>query len=104
MKYTEIIKLSNQVKIYADPLNWVLEIGNKNNRSFFHSIDALCDELFDMRLTQKLLRGAPYKTAKEIEKVVGDTRKATREDIEQLKEVWTGAEEARKKPFRKDIG
>jgi|SaaInlStandDraft_5_1057022.scaffolds.fasta_scaffold55291_2 hypothetical protein len=99
MKLKLILELPEKIKIYAEKLNWVLEIGNKNNRRYFHSLDQLCDELFDLRLSHKIIDKSSLKTTGEISRVVGSARKQVREDIEQLKDVWNKADRERQERF-----
>lgn len=98
MKLNLVLKLTNNIKIFTNQLNWVLDYGNKNERFYYSSLDELFDDLLEIRLVKKLT--IKRKTLTNISKLsdeIKDTRKSIREDIERFKNLMSKADTARRK-------
>lgn len=98
MKLQLALALPGGIKIYCNPLNWVLDCGDKNNRWYFASLDELCDELFEQRLKIAATEARRLKTEiHSLAESVRDAREATRNDLERLEKVLTDADRARER-------
>lgn len=97
MKLVKILELPDNITIYSNRFSWVLDSGDKNNRSYYSYLDELCDSLLDERLHQKLLGLEEKKLITSLIDAVGDAREAVRNDLERLKEIMTNADRAREK-------
>lgn len=86
MKFDQVLELPGNIKIFCNKLNWVLQVGGVNSRSYFPSLDDLCDELLEIRLRMKALKARKVKKdVRLIIKAVRDAREATRKDIDLIK-------------------
>ena len=91
-----VLKLRDNIQVFADKRNWVLQVNDTNNRSYYHTLDELCDDLLEIRLTKKLSK-KECRDISSITKSVRDVREEIRNDLECLESVMTNADTARKK-------
>ena len=90
MKLNLVLELNNNIKIFADKLNWVLQVDNTNNRSYYTTLDELCDDLLEVHLTKKLSH-IQQRDISLVIKSIGDAREAVRNDLERLEKLMTNA-------------
>jgi len=98
MKLNLVLKLNNNIKIYCNQLNWVLDYGDKNNRFYYSTLDELCDDLLEIRLVKEVTNGG--ETAKNIHSLIDSVQNARveiRNDLEHLKKMMINADRARRK-------
>jgi len=84
-----LCNLGAGIKIYADYNNFVLEIGNRNNRGYYADLEGLFDDLLDYKLKisgivnkKKTLEGLArviYKTREEIRRLLAPLRELKEE-------------------------
>ena len=96
MKFHLVLKLRHNIKIFADKLNWVLEVDSPNNRFYYSTLDELCDDLLEIRITKKLSKNQ-QKDIAQLSITIGDIRESVRDDLERLEKLMTNADTLRKK-------
>lgn len=96
MKFHLVLKLKHNIRIFTDKLNWVLEVDSPNNRFYYSTLDELCDDLLEIRLTKKLSKNE-QKDIAQLTKTIRDVRESVRDDIERLEKLMTNADTLREK-------
>ena len=84
MKFNLFIKLQNNINIYVDKHNWILDCGDKNNRSYYGSLDALLDDLLERNITAGALSLECVKDISSVINLIEETRVLVRKDIEAI--------------------
>ncbi len=104
MKFKLLLVLQNNLTIYCDALNWILDYGDKNHRFYFPTLDTLLDNLLETRLTRNVLSEDSVKDISSVIDLIEISRVQVREDIEAIKNLLIKADTAREKgDFNKDI-
>lgn len=97
MKLQLILELSKKIKVYCDHLNWILQVGNVNNRFYYSTLDALCRDLFDQRLKLITFDHPHRKDIDSLLELVHIARDAVKEDLKRLEKVMINADRARQR-------
>jgi hypothetical protein len=96
MKMVPLIELPGNIRILSDSLNWVLQVGSKNNRTYFHTLDDLCDELLDLKIRTGLgdvsTKGV---SLVDIVEVIREARESVRGDLDRIQFVLKKADRRR---------
>ncbi len=97
MKFNKFLELPNNLKIFCNRNNWVLDSGDKNNRFYYHSLDELLDDLLEIHMTSNALSSETMENISSIVDLIETSRVQVREDIEAVKNLLTDADTRRLK-------
>jgi len=82
MKYTLLLNLPGKTKILFNRRNWVVQRGSINNRTYFSSLEEVCDELFDERFRAKAHEVRRVKNfLRSIQKIAEEARQTAHNDL-----------------------
>lgn len=106
MKRTIIARLTGNISISADKLNYIIDSGQRDCW-YYPTLEGLCEGLFEIRLKNSVLRLKITKDAiNSLIKSVEVARKAISEDVAELKEVLlerTGADWTKESPLSEEL-
>lgn len=97
MRFKTFLELPNNIAILCDRHNWVLENGDKNNRSYYPTLDELLDDLLETRITSNALSNETVENISSIVDLIETTRIEVGEDIEAIEKLLTNADAKRLK-------
>ena len=75
MKQTYVTKLSGSITIYQNPLNWILDHGNKSDRWYFGTIEGLLEAVLELRLRKQFTKN----TKSDIKSLIAAVQKVRQE-------------------------
>jgi BMFP domain-containing protein YqiC len=90
-KFHLLCDLGAGIKIYADYNNFVLEIGNRNNRGYYADLESLFDDLLDYKLKINGIVNKK-KTFEGLAEVIYQTREEIRQLLAPLREFTEGVQ------------
>ena len=95
MKQTYVTKLSGSITIYQNPLNWILDHGNKSDRWYFGTIEGLLEAVLELRLKKEFSKN----TKSDIKSLIVSVEKV-RQEIKEGRVVLSKAGTTRIQPTR----